>query len=98
MQLLKGGRAMSPYLAAALGLILGIVLGFALNKYVLSARAREAQASAERKVSRALEQAETTRKEMLLEAKAEILNLRADAEEEVKERRKEIVGLENRLI
>ncbi len=89
---------MSPYLSAALGLILGIVLGFAVNKYVLSARAREAQASAERKLADSLEQAETARKEMLLEAKAEILNLRADAEEEVKERRKEIVALENRLI
>jgi ribonuclease Y len=43
-------------------------------------------------------QAETTKKEMLLEAKDEIFHLKAQAEEEMKERRKDITALEARLL
>jgi len=89
---------MSPAVYAVIGLVLGVFLGFLINRFALSARAKEARESAERRVVDALEQAETTRKEMLLEAKAEILNLRSDAEEDIKERRKEIAALENRLL
>lgn len=89
---------MSPAVYAVIGLVLGVFLGFFINRFVLSTRAKEARETAERKVVDALEQAERTRKEMLLEAKAEILNLRSDAEEDIKERRKEIAALENRLL
>ena len=43
-------------------------------------------------------QAETTKKEMLLEAKDEIFHLKAQSEEESKERRKDITAMEARLM
>jgi len=78
----------SPIVYGAIGLLLGIFVGLLVNRFVLSTREKEARETAERRIKEALEEVETTRKEMLLEAKAEILNLKADAEEEVKERRK----------
>ena len=89
---------MGPVVYALIGLGLGVVLGYLINRFVVAGKASQARQAAERALSDAQKQAETTRKEMLLEAKDEIFHLKAAAEEEIKERRKELTALESRLL
>ncbi|MRR12349.1 DUF3552 domain-containing protein, partial [bacterium] len=89
---------MGPFVYALLGLALGVVLGFIINRFVVSGKANQARESAERLLADAQKQAETTKKELLLEAKDEIFHLKAQAEEEMKERRKDLTALEGRLL
>lgn len=89
---------MGPALYVMIGLALGVVLGFLVNRFLIAGKVNQARLAAERALTDAEKQAETTRKEMLLEAKDEIFHLKAQAEEEIKERRKELTVLENRLL
>jgi ribonuclease Y len=89
---------MGPAIYALLGLVIGVVLGIVINRFIIAGKTTRAREAAERLLADAEKQAETTRKEMLLEAKDEILRLKAEAEEEAKERRKELGALENRLL
>ena len=81
-----------------IGLAVGVVLGFIINRFVISGKANAARQDAERVLADAQKQAETTKKEMLLEAKDEIFHLKAQAEEEIKERRKDVTAMEARLL
>jgi ribonuclease Y len=83
---------------AIIGLALGFVLGYVINRFVIAGKANQARSAAEHALADAEKQAETTRREMLLEAKDEIFQLKARTDEEIKERRKEINALENRLL
>lgn len=58
----------------------------------------EAQQQAEKIHGEALRQAETSRKEAILEAKEEILALKATSEAEEKKRKQELQNLENRIM
>ncbi|HAL29264.1 MAG TPA: ribonuclease Y [Coriobacteriia bacterium] len=89
---------MGPVIYALLGLVIGVVLGIIINRFIIAGKTTRAREAAERLLADAEKQAETTRKEMLLEAKDEILRLKGQAEEEAKERRKELGALENRLL
>lgn len=89
---------MPEILYALLGLAVGVVLGFIINRFVVTGKTNQARESAERMLTDAQKQAETTKKEMLLEAKDEIFHLKAQAEEEMKERRKDLTALEGRLL
>ena len=89
---------MNPLIAALLGLIAGVVLGIVINRFVIAGKTARAREAAESMLADAQKQAETTRKEMLLEAKDEIFHQKAQAEEEVKQRRKELTAMESRLI
>jgi len=82
----------------ALSLVLGAVTGFLINRFVVSDKITRSRESAERMLADAEKQAETTKKELLLEARDEIYQLKAKAEEEAKERRKELTALESRLM
>ncbi|HEY5541371.1 MAG TPA: ribonuclease Y [Coriobacteriia bacterium] len=84
-------------LGALVALIIGIALGYAVNRYLMKDRTARAADEAERLVRDAEKQAETLRKEALLEGKDEILRLRQEAEADNKERRKEIQTLESRM-
>lgn len=81
-----------------LALVFGVVLGLFVNRYLIASKANQARETAERMLAEAEKHAETTRKEMLLEAKDEIFHLKAQAEEEMKERRKDLTALESRLL
>ena len=83
---------------ALIGLALGVVLGFVINRFLVAGKANQARELAERMLQDAEKQAETTKKEMLLEAKDEIFHLKAQSEEEAKERRKDITAMEARLL
>jgi ribonuclease Y len=91
---------MSPVVAVVLafvGLLIGIALGYAINRYLLKDSAVRATEEAERLVRDAEKHAEATKKEALLEAKDQILRMKQEEETDAKERRKEISVLENRL-
>ena len=82
----------------ALSLVLGAVIGFLINRFVVSDKINRSRESAERMLADAEKQAETTKKELLLEARDEIYQMKAKAEEEAKERRKELTAMESRLM
>jgi ribonuclease Y len=91
---------MSAAVAVALifiALIIGVALGFAINRFLLKGRSARAAEDADRTVKDAEKQAETLKKEALLEAKDQIFKLKQDAEIDNKERRKEITALETRM-
>ncbi len=78
-------------------LIAGVALGYVLNRYLIKDRSTRAAEDAARVVADAEKQAETLKREALIEAKDQIFRMKQDAEVENKERRKEITGLEQRL-
>jgi len=82
---------------ALVGIVIGIVLGYAINRFLIKDRAVRATEEAERLVRDAEKQAETLKKEALLEAKDQMIRQRQEEEAEAKERRKEIQALESRL-
>ncbi len=78
-------------------LLVGMALGYAINRYLIKDRTSRAAEDAERLVRDAEKQAETLKKEALIEAKDQIFRMKQDAEAEAKERRKELTALETRL-
>ena len=84
-------------LSAVIALVIGVALGYAVNRFLMKDRTARAAEEADRLVRDAAKQAETLKKESLLEAKDEILKLRQESETDNKERRKEIQVLESRL-
>ena len=84
-------------LALALGAI-GIAGGYLLRKYVGEAKITSAEQEASKILESAERQAETTKKEALVEAKDELHRLRTDAENELRDRRNELTQLEKRVL
>jgi ribonuclease Y len=82
---------------AVVGLLVGVALGYVINRYLIKDRTARAADEAQRLVRDAEKLAETTKKEALLEAKDTILSMKQAEETDAKERRKEIQVLENRL-
>ncbi|HEY5548092.1 MAG TPA: ribonuclease Y [Coriobacteriia bacterium] len=76
----------------------GVLLGNVFRKNFGEKQLDNARDSAGHIVADAEKQAETLRKEAVIEAKDEVFRLRAEAETEAKERRKEITSLESRLL
>jgi ribonuclease Y len=89
---------MAAAIASVIALIIGVLLGFVLQRYFAGERARHAQEAADRVLADAEKQAETLKKEALIEAKDEVFRMKADAETEAKERRKDLTALEARLV
>ncbi len=84
--------------SALVSLIVGFALGFLIRKSISESKIGGAQVAAARIVDEAQREAETFRKEAVLEAKDEIFKLRSEADEEVKERRFEVQKQEQRLL
>jgi ribonuclease Y len=84
-------------LVALVALLVGAALGYAVNRFLMKDRTARAAEEAGRLVRDAEKQAETLKKESLLEAKDKILQLKQDAEADNKERRKEIQALESHM-
>ena len=76
------------WLYAAAGLVLGIItgalIGIVYRKKIGEAKIGSAEAEAKRLINDAMKSADAKRKEILLEAKDEILRNRTDAEKEIK--------------
>jgi ribonuclease Y len=81
-----------------LGLIVGAVVGYFVHKSIAEAKVAGAKNAAEQILEDAKRDADSLKKEALLEAKDEIHKLRSEAEREVRERRNEMQKQENRLL
>lgn len=88
---------MSEILLTIIGLIIGAAIGFFLNRFILKGRIELAAENADRMIKEAEKHAETLKREALIEAKDQAFSLKQEIDLEVKERRKEIAALENRL-
>ena len=79
-------------------LALGILFGILIRKSVAESKIKSAEAEAKRIVDDAVKTAEARKKEILVEAKEDILKAKTEAERENKERRQELIRLENRAL
>ena len=79
-------------------LALGILFGVILRKGIAESKIKSAEAEAKRIVDDAVKTAEARKKEMIVEAKEDILKAKTEAERENKERRQELIRLENRAL
>ena len=84
--------------AGLISLIIGIIIGIAYRKKIAEATIGSANKEAARIVNEALTEAETKKKEAILEAKDEINRQRTETEKELRERRSEVQRQERRLI
>ena len=85
-------------IAAVVGLAIGIVAGYFTRKNISEAKIGEADSLAKNIIDQANKDAETIKKEKLLEAKEEIHKFRNDAEKENRVRRNELQKYERRVI
>ncbi len=80
------------------GIFIGSKKGYEKRKKEAEAAIGSAEAEAKRIVASAVKSGEAKCKEMIVEAKAEILKSQTEAERENKERRQEILRLENKAL
>lgn len=78
--------------------LIGIVIGIIIRKNISESKIGSAEEEAKRLVDEAVKDAETKKKEILVEAKDEAHKMRNEYERENKERRNEILRNEKRLI
>ncbi len=79
-------------------LALGVLIGYIVRKKSAEATISSAEEHAKKIMDEAVAAAEAKSKEMLVEAKEEILKAKTESERENKERRQEVIRLENRAI
>ena len=89
------------YIVAAVAAVIAFVIGFPIGiqyrKKVAEKEIISAEDEAKRIINEAIKSSESKKREVLLEAKEEILKSRADYEKEVKERRADLQKQERRL-
>ncbi|QQY80844.1 ribonuclease Y [Keratinibaculum paraultunense] len=81
-----------------IGIIVGIVAGYYIRKNIGERKIKNAEELAIKIIEDANHEAETRKKEVLLEAKEEVHKIRIENEKENRERRSEIQKLERRLM
>lgn len=84
-------------IGACVGAIIGVLIGYVIRKKSAEKRIGSAEAQARKLLEDAMRNAESKRKEMILEAKEQILTDKNDFDNEVKERRGELNRQEARL-
>ncbi|RKD34501.1 ribonuclease Y [Thermohalobacter berrensis] len=80
------------------GAIIGIFIGYFIRKFIAEAKIKTAEEEAKRIIDEAIKKGETSKKELLLEAKEEVHRMRNEVERENRERRNELQKLERRLV
>ncbi|MGB4505183.1 MAG: ribonuclease Y [Syntrophaceticus sp.] len=81
-----------------IALLLGLLGGYLLRKYLAEAKIVSAEEAAKRILEESEKEAEAKKREAILEAKEEIHIIRTEAERENRERRNEIQQLERRFL
>ncbi len=81
----------------AVGLVIGLPIGIGYRKRIAEAKIGTAEAQAKRILEDSIRDAETKKKEILVEAKDKAIEIRDETEQEMKERRKELTKMERRL-
>ena len=89
--------AAAVLVAFIIGFVIAFFVGVSYRKRVAESDIGSAEEEAKRIVSDAIKNAESKKKEALVEAKDEIYKLRTEAERENKERRSEVQRLERRV-
>ncbi|CAN5826740.1 hypothetical protein BH24BAC1_BH24BAC1_03940 [soil metagenome] len=82
---------------AVIALGLGVVIGQVLLRRVLSEKEEEARDRASRIIKEAEQQAETIKKDRILEAKEKYLKLKAEFEDDVNKKKNIILQNENKV-
>jgi ribonucrease Y len=96
---MEGVMESIPYLIPALvAVIVGLGGGYAAARFLDKSRIQSAKTDAEEIVKAATKEAETIKKESLLQAKDKLFQARTDLENEIKERRSELSARETRLL
>ena len=90
--------ALVAAIGVAVGVVIGIIVGIFIRKSVAEKKIGSAEAEAKRLVDEAVKDAEAKKKEMIVEAKEDILKAKTEADRENKERRQELIRLENRTL
>src|SRR5207248_2610249 len=88
---------MFAILGAVIGVVVGLAIGALLGYSVRRSATRDREAEAEQAAAKILVDAQAKEKETLLSAKEEAIQLRAQAEQESKARRDEVLRLEQRV-
>ena len=83
---------------AVIALLLGVLFGYLLRKYIAEAKITSAEEAAKRILEEAEKEAEARKREAILEAKEQIHIMRTEADRENRERRNEIQRLERRYL
>jgi len=86
------------FVVIAILIIIALVIGYLIRKYIAEGKIENAEQTAMRIVEDAVKEAETQKKEVLLSAKEEIHGLRQEVDKENRERRNELQRLERRVI
>lgn len=84
--------------AFVVGILIGAIVGITYRKKVAEREIGSAEIQAKKIVDEGIKQAETKKKELLLEAKEEIIRSKNENEKEMKDRRNELTQLERRLV
>jgi ribonuclease Y len=79
-----------------IALLLGLLIGYILRKYLAEAKIASAEEASKRIVEESEKEAQAKKREAILEAKEEIHLMRSEADQENKERRNEVQRLERR--
>src|SRR5256714_2749551 len=82
---------------AALTLLVGVGIGFAVRRFMAISRVQGAEARAQKVVVEAEREAETKVREALVEVKEEVASMRREAEEDLRLRREEVLKQTERL-
>lgn len=82
----------------AVAIILGFLFGFFFRKYIIDSKLSSAEQKVNLLLNNAKKEAATLKKELLLEGKEEVQNLKLHAEEEIKKQKFELKKREDRLI
>ena len=77
---------------------LGVAMGMVLHRRTIARKIQETEEMASRIIHNAEQEAETRKKEALLEGKDKILQARTEFEKETRDRRSELLRLERRLM
>ncbi|MGB2629803.1 MAG: ribonuclease Y [Candidatus Omnitrophota bacterium] len=83
---------------ALLGSAFFFILGYVLRKYTAKMKVKHAEDKAKNIITKSKVEAERRKRESALEAKDFLLKMRAEFEEETRERRKELSAMEKRLL
>lgn len=88
----------STILIAIAGIVVGLVAGYLVRKYIVEVRIASAEQSAQKILEDAKKEAEAKKREAILEAKEEVHNMRNELERENRDRRNELQRSEKRLL
>ncbi|SHJ44932.1 ribonuclease Y [Tepidibacter formicigenes] len=85
-------------LLVVVGTGVGVLVGYMIRKNIAESKIGSAEEMSKKIIDKAEQDAETIKKEKLIEAKEEVHKLRSEAEKENKERRNELQRYEKRLV